>query len=313
MSFNMIILRSLEQVRVPFLDMVHLILSYLGSEIAAVVVAFAVYWCISKRSGIFLFVNCIFASGVNQIVKLFFHVPRPFVKYEDFHEVEIARSTMGGFSFPSGHTQSATSLYGSIFVMMKRKRIRVLCVVMIALVAYSRLYLGAHYPTDVLGGFCIGMAMLLLMSVLFRKIEESPYLVSVLFGIGAVVMIVVLWMFERGSWRSMVQDLVSEEVLADMLKGLGICAGLALGVAIGLPMERKYVRFETEAVWWAQILKTVIGLAIFAGLMLAMKYPAQAILGKNSFAYVLRYLIPALFGICVWPMTFRLFPGKEHD
>ena len=316
MDLNMSILRFLEQMRIPFFNHLFLGITYLGSEIAAVLIVFVIYWCVSKKDGLFMLTNCLLASGVNQIVKLVCHVPRPFVKYEDFELVESARSTTGGFSFPSGHTQTATSLYGSMHTVLKKRGVRVLpvlCFVMIGLVAFSRLYLGAHYPTDVLGGFAVGLVFLLILTPVFRRIDEHPYLISVMFGIGAVIMIVALWAFEFGPGRAVVEDLTTPEALADMLKALGMCAGLALAVTVCEPVERKFVKFETKAVWWAQILKTAIGLAGFGGLMLVMKYPSEALIGQNGFAYIPRLFVPAAFGICVWPLTFRWFPKKKQQ
>ena len=316
MDLNMSILRFLEQLRIPFLNHLFLGITHLGSEIAAILIVFVIYWCVSKRDGLFMLANCLLASCVNQIVKLVCHVPRPFVKYEDFEVVEIARSTTGGFSFPSGHTQNATSLYGSLYYVLKRKGVRVLpvlCLVMIVLVAFSRLYLGAHYPTDVLGGFAVGLIFLLILTRVFRRIDEYPYLISVMFGIGTVAMAASLWVFEFGPGRAVVEDLTTPEALADMLKALGMCTGLSLAVTVCEPIERKFVRFETEAVWWAQILKAAIGLAGVGVLMLVMKYPSEAMIGQNGFAYIPRLFVPAAFGICVWPMTFGWFPKRRQE
>ena len=303
MDFNMIILYMLEKLRVPFFHYLFLGISYLGSEVTAAIAVFVVYWCVNKRKGLFLLVNCLIASGINQIVKLLCHVPRPFVAHEDFSISDSARATAGGFSFPSGHTQNSTSLYGSIAYLWKNRGIRILCAVMIALVAFSRMYLGAHYPTDVLGGFACGLLVLVLSIPLYRKSETHPNLIPVLLGIGGVIMVAALLMFESGSWREM----ASPEEMKEMLKGIGICAGCALAAAVCEPVERKFVRFETDAVWWAQILKTAAGFGLLVVLALVMKYPAAAVFGESGLAYVFRFFVPVAFGVCIWPMTFKWF------
>lgn len=389
MSINMNILHALEQLRIPFLEYIFLGITHLGAEAVSAVAAFAIYWCVSKREGLFVIANCLIGSGVNQIVKLVCHVPRPFVQYEDFDVVEKARATTGGFSFPSGHTQNSTSLYGSIAVISKRldtsssgdicskrldacspgeiglnkpdsessstvhskamnflrrKGVRIFFAVMIVLVAFSRLYLGAHYPTDVMGGFVCGLIILVLMSLAFRGIEQHPNRISLIFGIGAAAMIVALLVFETESWQKTLLELTDPEALRDMLKGIAVCAGCSLAVAVCEPIERKCVRFETDALWWAQILKTVIGLALVVALALIMKYPTEAIFGTvgvgssailpgtvsvesssdllgtvsadsstiisgmGTIGYVIRFFVPAAFGICVWPLSFKLFP-----
>ena len=311
MNLNMNILYALEELRVPFFNYLFLGISYVGAEAASAVAVFIIYWCVNKKDGLFVLANCLLASGANQIVKLAFHVQRPFVKHEKFSIVEEAVPTTGGFSFPSGHTQNSTSLFGSLAVILKKKSLRILCVVMIALVAFSRLYLGAHYPTDVLGGFVLGLIFLIFLSAVFRKVKDHPYLISALFGAGAIVMIAALLIFESEAWQEILLKQTGQEELKSMMKGLGICAGCALAVAVCEPIERKYVRFETDAVWWAQILKTVFGLGLIAVLALVMKYPAEAIFGENSLSYVLRFFVPAAFGICVWPLSFRKYPKSQ--
>lgn len=310
MDLNMNILYTLEKIRVPFFHLLFLGISYLGSEAVSVVVGVCIYWCVSKRKGLFVLTNCLIASGINQTVKLLCHVPRPFVANPDFSISDSARATAGGFSFPSGHTQNSTSFYGSIAYLWKNRGVRIFCVVMIALVAFSRMYLGAHYPTDVLGGFVCGLVVLLLMIPVYKKSQSHPNLFPVVFGTGGVAMIVAILMFESGPWQGM----ASPEEMKEMLKGIGICAGCAVALAVGEPLERRFVRFETEAVWWAQILKTAVGFGLAAVLALIMKYPAVAIFGESRLAYAVRFFVPVLFAVCVWPMTFSWFSklGNKH-
>lgn len=296
-------LYALEKLRVPILNCLFLGISHLGSEVASVILVFVIYWCVSKKKGYFVLANILFSLGINQILKLHFHVPRPFVKDPNFTIADGARSTATGHSFPSGHTQNSTALYGSVFVVMKQRAVRIVCAAMIVLVAFSRMYLGAHYPTDVLGGFVCGMAVLILMLFLFKRFEDRPGFLPVLFWTGTVVLIAAALMFEAGPWKS----IGSPEEMPEMLQGIGICAGCMLGVAVGAPIERRFVRFETRAVWWAQILKAGIGLALFGGLILVMKIPAEALFGSSSLRYVLWFFVPSLFAVCVWPLTFRWF------
>lgn len=90
--------------------------------------------------------------AINQVAKLFFHRARPDVN----RLIEIS-----GFSFPSGHTMMATSLYAILaFILWRNIRHsgRIVCVLlaffMIAMICISRIYLGVHYPSDVVGGLC---------------------------------------------------------------------------------------------------------------------------------------------------------------
>ena len=303
MSVNMQILYALEKLRVPFLEYLFTGISYLGSEVAGAVIVFVILWCVDKRKGYFILSNVLIGTGINQTIKLAAHVTRPFIAHEDFTVSETAKSTTGGFSFPSGHTQNSTSLFGSIASSWNKKGIRILCPVMILLVAFSRLYLGCHYPTDVLGGFVVGIVVLLLLSFVFGKIDEHPAILSVLYFICGIGMLIVLCVGEFGAWK----DLASGEEMAGMLKGVGMVGGISLGVAVCEPVERKFIRYDTKAVWWAQIIKVAAGFAIMAALAYVMKYPSAAVFGSRSFAYVPRFFVAVVFGLGVWPMTFGWF------
>ena len=89
--------------------------------------------------------------------------------------------------------------------------------------------------------------------------------------------------------------------------------GLVLGAIISVFADRHYTRFETQAVWWAQIIKVVVGLAILLALKSVLKAPLLALFGGHSIAHGVRYFIVILFAGIVWPMTFKFFAklGKK--
>ena len=302
----MSLLYALESLRVPFLNYFFLGITYLGMEALSFVVFFIYYWCINKMGGYFILANCLIGTGINQTFKMVFRIPRPFVRDPDFTVVEEARPTTGGFSFPSGHTQNATSLYGSIAVIRNQSLIRILCAIMIVLVAFSRLYLGAHHPSDVLGGFAIGIAVLIAMTFVFRRIWNHPNMLPALFGVTGGIMVVAGLLFESG----LAGGGADPEVMADSLKAYYISAGCILAAAVCEPIERKYISFDTKAVWWAQILKAAIGMGLIGALILLMKYPADAMFGGLGIRYTFRFFVPAAFGICIWPMSFRWFASR---
>ena len=88
-------------------------------------------------------------------------------------------------------------------------------------------------------------------------------------------------------------------------------------VAALLPMyliERTYIRFDTRAPWYSQILKLVLGLALAVGLKTMLKEPLRTLF-PSGFADALRYFILVLYAGCVWPLTFRFFArlGRKAD
>jgi undecaprenyl-diphosphatase len=109
-------------------------------------------------------------------IKLLVARPRP---EEDAVNVV---SALRDFSFPSGHVVSYVSLYGFIFflvyVLFKRSRWRTtalwLCGLLIGLVGVSRIYLGHHWASDVLGGYALGTAFLLILLEVYRLTTIKP-------------------------------------------------------------------------------------------------------------------------------------------
>ncbi|MDM7654425.1 MAG: phosphatase PAP2 family protein [Lactococcus cremoris] len=86
-----------------------------------------------------------------------------------------------GKSFPSGHSIFVTIIFGSIFFICLRKlknksskiALGILCLILIATVMFSRIFVGVHYPSDTIGGFLEGMSLLLFTYPTFIKYQES--------------------------------------------------------------------------------------------------------------------------------------------
>ena len=167
-------LRLLEQIRTPLLDQIMALLTHLGSELVFMVMAVAIYWCVSKSRGMYvLAVGCL-GTTINQFLKLAFRVPRPWVKDPSFTIVESARADATGYSFPSGHTQNAVGTFGCLARDAKRRWVSAVCILLALLTAFSRMYLGVHTPMDVGVSLVIASAMVLLMRSLFNGLDEKP-------------------------------------------------------------------------------------------------------------------------------------------
>ena len=144
----------------------------LGSTlvVSSIAVAFGIYF-ISRRRFHWLtaFMSSVFGGMLlNRLLKYAFHRPRPFF--------DNPLLTLTGYSFPSGHTMMATVLYGvtAAYLISKTRawRLRILIVLvaasLILLVGFSRIYLGAHYLSDVIGAMAEGLAWLsLCLAVVF--------------------------------------------------------------------------------------------------------------------------------------------------
>ena len=163
-----------ESIRTPVLDTVMSLVTHLGEETLFMVAALFVFWCVDKRRGYYLLAVGFVGTLVNQWLKIVCRVPRPWVKDPDFTIVEQARAEAAGYSFPSGHTQCVVGYMGGIARFSRRRWLQIACVVLMALTAVSRMYLGVHTPADVGVSFAIALVLVFLLYPLVESTLWFP-------------------------------------------------------------------------------------------------------------------------------------------
>ena len=303
------LLYALESIRTPFLDKLMGLVTNLGGEAVFIVTAIVVFWCLSKSCGYYMMTFGFAGTIINQFLKLWFRIPRPWVKDPNFTIVESARAEATGYSFPSGHTQNAFAVFGAPARFFKNTVLRIVFIFLIALTAFSRMYVGVHTPLDVGVSLIVGTILVFVIYPFFRDMDKSPKKVYIIFGIfivlaAAFVAFVELYDFPAD---------IDAENYASGLKNAYMILFCAIGLMLTFFIDTKYVHFHTQAVWWAQIIKVVVGLAILLALKSVLKAPLLALFGGHSVAHGVRYFIVILFAGIVWPMTFKFFAklGKK--
>lgn len=303
------LLYALESIRTPFLDKLMGLVTNLGGEAVFIVTAIVVFWCLSKSCGYYMMTVGFAGTIINQFLKLWFRIPRPWVKDPNFTIVESARAEATGYSFPSGHTQNAFAVFGAPARFFKNTVLRIVFIFLIALTAFSRMYVGVHTPLDVGVSLIVGTILVFVIYPFFRDMDKSPKKVYIIFGIfivlaAAFVAFVELYDFPAD---------IDAENYASGLKNAYMILFCAIGLMLTFFIDTKYVCFPTQAVWWAQIIKVVVGLAILLALKSVLKAPLLALFGGHSVAHGVRYFIVILFAGIVWPMTFKFFAklGKK--
>ena len=126
---------------------------------------FLIFWCVSRKWGYRFLFTLGLGELVNGLVKLTVCAYRPWIRSELIEPAGDSKVAATGYSFPSGHTMSGTSTYGTTFAWQRKKRryLAVFCAVMIALTGFSRNFLGVHTPQDVIVGFTEAVLMILLV------------------------------------------------------------------------------------------------------------------------------------------------------
>jgi membrane-associated phospholipid phosphatase len=265
----------------PTLDGLFKALTFLGSEEFYLLLLPLVYWCIDRALGARLIVLLLFSAVVNTVVKLVAAQPRPFM-YDSRVKAIATESTYG---FPSAHAQNATAVWGLLGRTVRRRWFWGAIGALVAGIGVSRVYLGVHFPTDVLGGLALGVV------ALWAFVRYWPAVRRWLSGLRVSVQLAVtilgplaLLCFER-----------SESV------ALGV--GTMVGVGAGMVLERRLVRFDTAGTVGRRIIRLLVGglvlVGIWAGLRSVFTGLEPAIVLR-----VIRYGLVGLWGTLGAPWSF---------
>lgn len=295
------ILYVFEQLRVPVLNELMLLITRFGEETAFLVTALILFWCVDKQKGYFLMSVGFAGTITTSFLKLVCRVPRPWVLDENFTILEQAREAAAGYSFPSGHSQTAVGTFGSLTCVAKKKWIKAAAVMIAVLVPISRMYVGVHTLWDVLAGTAISLALMLMLWPVALKNggKHMKYLIAVMLLLSVGFLLYTeLYSFPAD---------MDPHNLASGIKNAYTLIGCLTGVAVVYVAERKYVNFTTEAIWWAQVLKAVLGLALVLLVKEGLRYPLEAVFAGHMAARSVRYFLIVLVAGLLWPMTFRWF------
>lgn len=300
------ILYALEGIRTPVLDKLMVVITEMGNEIPFLIIVLGVFWCVSKQMGYYLMIEGFFGIIINQFLKILCCVPRPWVRDPDFTIVESARASATGYSFPSGHTQNAVALYGGIACWTRRVWLRVACIVLAVLIAFSRMYLGVHTLQDVGVAFVIAAALVLLARPLMEEAARRPVVLTYTAAVMALCSgVFLLFLHLRGDTGTTAEDTAN---YVNALETVWKFAGATVGMLVTTVLDRTHIRFETQAVWWAQLIKLAVGFGLLMAIRGGLKAPLIALFAGNAaIAGGVRYLLVVLFAGCVWPLTFWWF------
>lgn len=305
-------LRFLESIRTPFGDAFFSAVTHMGEETIFILVGLLFFWCIDKKKGYFILSVGFMGTLINQFLKLWFRIPRPWVKDPDFTIVESARAEATGYSFPSGHTQTSVGMYGGIARVSKNIWIRIACIALCVLVPLSRLYLGVHTPADVGVSIAVALVLIFVLYPVVNKVMEKPKYMRIYFAVliglaAAFLAFVLLYPFPADI------DMHNyESGVKNAYKILGCIIGLWLAYEV----DAHFIQFETKGKWWIQILKLVPGLLILLAIKSGLKEPLYALLNGNFLADGIRYFLITAVAGGVWPMTFKFFnklDKKENE
>lgn len=290
----------LEDIRVPVLNEIMLGITYLGDEIAFLVVALILVWCADKRTGYYILSVGFLGTIASQFMKLWFRIPRPWVLDENFTILEQAREGASGYSFPSGHSQSSVGTFGSIAHTTKNKILRWVCIAVCVLVPFSRMYVGVHTPLDV--GVGVALALLFIFALKPIILGKNKNALPIFMCVMVVIAIAYLCFVELYPFPADIDP----HNMASGRKNAYTLLGALLGLIVVYIVDENWLHFPTKAVWWVQIIKVAVGLVIALAVKEGIKAPVEGLLGA-SVGRAVRYFLLVVVAGCVWPLTFKWF------
>ncbi len=256
-----------------------------GEEVAILLVALLIYWCIDKKRGFSIASSLLFALSASMVVKAIVRQSRPFQVLSSIHGKRLSTAT--GYSFPSGHTTGASSFYSAIMALFGVKPVRCLCLALIILIPISRLYLGVHWPIDIVGGLIIGLGIPFFCLKTFEALEgERKARFTLAIGTGATIMGAILGiLLQCGK--------VDPVAFGDLVSTFSLFGGFYLGAS-------QDTGFSTNCTYRKKALRYLGGVL---GIMLIMAL--KKIIPSDAYAIgkVVRYVALGLWATWIWPLV----------
>ena len=271
-----------------------------------------IYWCIDKRSALLVFFCTMTGSVLNSIVKLTACVYRPWIRDPRIIPAGNAIETATGYSFPSGHTVTATTIYGPLALQTWRRYrwLAVLLVIAILLTAFSRNYLGVHTPQDVLVGLLVSVLSIWLIYTLFSYVSRHPEKEDLLLLIGFLFGFVELLYI---SLKTYPLDYADGKLLVDpqrMMDDAYANVAMFQALIVGRYLERRWIQFRPTGFNLRGILLCVVGLVPVVLMIQTLTPALDGVLGAHWGHYTASAIM-VLYCVALFPLIIKLIYRKQ--
>jgi membrane-associated phospholipid phosphatase len=287
------IIKWIQSFHSPILDEIMLWLTSAGGEDFYLLFGPIFFWCVGIGLGVRLCIILLGSFYLNDVLKESFATLRPIVAYPDQVRMPAeaaitAQDGMGGWqgAFPSGHAQHTVVFWAFVGLWLRRPAAWAAAIIMIALVSLSRIYLGVHWPIDILGGWLLGAAFIVAAILVPPLVERLAPRQRELLLIGAGALSIVLFLIDGSIFR------------AKML-------GFLSGALFSLVVQQRYLPFKVAGPLVVQVAKIAIGL----GGVFLLRSGLKLVLPAVVWAEWLRYVVLGVWIILGAPAIFRLLFG----
>ncbi len=233
----------------PALDGVFKAITFLGEEDFYLLFMAFLYWCVDRALGARATLLLLFSNYTNTVFKEWFRMPRPFA-----YDARVrAIKPVGGYGLPSGHAQNTVAIWGFFMTLWRQPLFWGLSLAFMLLMGLSRVYLGVHFPTDVLAGYVLGAAVLWAFLYLERTLKPM----------------VARW--SLGLRLFMLSFLALTLALGLHTEDGMTVSGAFFGLMLGMVLEREKLHFSAEGELMQRLLRFWLGFAVLLGLRFSLK------------------------------------------
>lgn len=251
-----------------------------------------IYWAVDRRIGVRTLLILIYTDFIATSFKLLFHEPRPYW-LGGVKQMGVETS----YGLPSSHASDSLAVGGYLIKQVKQNWARWLIGIVIFFIGFSRLYLGVHFPQDVLFGWFIGFAVLWAVAkwetIIRDWLDDKPLSTQILLGfvdslgfvlIGFIIRFMVSGTPDPAEWSQYATN-------ARTVSHFITLGGAAFGTYTGYALMRKYASFSAKGDWTKRGVRYLLGivgvLLIYFGLDVAF---ADIAPDESTLGYILRYV-----------------------
>lgn len=299
--------------------------TFLGSEDFFILILPVLYWSVDAALGLRVGVILLLTSGINNLLKFAFHWPRPY-----WYSAKVTPfSAEASFGMPSGHSQSAVGVWGAVASYYRRSGAWIAAISLMLLVGLSRIYLGVHFPHDVLTGWLVGVLILWVFLRYWDDVAEwaqkmtlgKQILTAFLVSMGLTLTGVLLTSGLRDwtmpvEWMQNAARAGNELPAPVSMSGLLTTTGTLFGLLAGLAFMETKGGFSAAGLPWKRLVRYLIGLVgvaiIYVGLKLV--FPEGSTFIPSFFRY-LRYMLLGFWisGLAPWLFVRLQLANNVHE
>ena len=267
--------------------------SLFGEELPLILIVGFIYWSYDKKLGRRMGLSAIMGLTWSTMIKNLVLRRRPYFDHENIKILRIVEPhgdiydiSTQGYSFPSAHSTNAVTVFGSLATNLRKRWIVILAIILPMLTGISRFVVGAHYPTDVMAGWLLGLTSVTVVNMLQERVKKT----ITLYGILLVIAL-------PGFFYSRTEDYFTS-------------MGLMIGFMGGTLLDDRFVHFENTEKLLFRVLRVLGGLVVYLVLNTLLKLPfSKEFLSDGSIAALVvrfaRYAIVSVVAFGVYPMVFR--------